>query len=921
MSIITKWQPGKLYQPGAVAIPNEGGAVTQVTPGNADFESGDSGWTKQDNWSIDQVDAFQGTWSAAYSGEAGSGLVIGGEWFGGKAYKTTDGATFVRNTTNTNGTLNSPIVIGSASLLVAVDPDVSQSEASYSTDGVTWTAATTVPWDTFDVDMTVEGLYSSGDSLFMVQGGTKYWLTSDGITWTEYSHPGGSGLFMYLETISSVTYGVTSSGRVYSSSDGMQTWSTVNAISGLGTVQAVLKVGSTYYFTYAAGAADIRWYTATDITVSGAWTRDTAVETAIEAELGTIMGNGVRLAYSGGTFVIAGQDTGSAAQTDYLATSTDGLAWTARSSFGGRGLRYSATRGQFVQTGGGLGATSAYLHTSADGITWARVAYETAATDAGGYSAFNTADLTATDPIFYVINDTAATVVPGQTVRVRALAKTAANGTCFVGIRWYDDVAAVIETEYDSTPVGGASTGWRETYFIGTAPANAATCAVVVGAQGSGAVRVDNIIWEYFNQAGACEFTYEATQATAAFSGTVEPAWPSVLGNTVVDNAVTWTARKANCITYEAKAILKSGSTEPTWPTEVDASVADNTILWIAEDQRVKDENCPNTKQVAIAAGKVFAGDDDIVAFSATVNPLDWTTVDDSGYLPFGLNTYGSQPITALGLYRSNLVVWNTKAFQMWQVDEDPQNHALLDAVPIGNPFYKSGQAVSNDLVFLTASGIRSMGIAGASTNLEAGIFGKQVDPLVKAAIAGIADNDDIIALYYPGEGQYWLIFEDEAFVLTMNGGKKDMSWSRYTFPSAIDDWSIQDQDLYLRSGDKVWKFDEDALQDDVGGTPTDFEGRVWWPYLDFGAIGQDKELAAFDTVADGEYAVSFGYDQGNDALATTPYTITDGDTIVGDPVPYELVAPSIQMRLTFAGNQSWEWSATTLYLQDIRKG
>ena len=92
------------------------------------------------------------------------------------------------------------------------------------------------------------------------------------------------------------------------------------------------------------------------------------------------------------------------------------------------------------------------------------------------------------------------------------------------------------------------------------------------------------------------------------------------------------------------------------------------------------------------------------------------------------------------------------------------------------------------------------MGIAGASTNLQAGFFGKQIDDLVLAKIKS-ATNDPL-ALFFPGQGQYWLIFDSEAFVLTMNGGKQDMSWSRYTFPANIDDWTILNEKLFLRAGD-----------------------------------------------------------------------------------------------------------------------
>jgi hypothetical protein len=504
-------------------------------------------------------------------------------------------------------------------------------------------------------------------------------------------------------------------------------------------------------------------------------------------------------------------------------------------------------------------------------------------------------------------------------ITAQGFAQTFGAGIVRLGIRWYNSGGSAIQTDYSSLAATGASGFYQSLTVTARAPELAATAGVVI--EGSGAttvVHLDNITWDYARLTPISEVIYKSVQAEPGFSGSSEPVWPTVIGNTVVDNTVTWEAVQANRVVWTASSLLKSGSSEPTWPTVVGGIVVDNGIAWETFSRRVLDDNCPNTKQVAILASKVFAGDDDIIGYSATVNPLDWTTVNDAGYIPFGLNTYGSEPVSALAIYRSNLVAFNAKAFQMWQVDEDPANFAILDAVPVGSPYYKSGSPVNNDLVFLTAEGIRSMGIAGASTNLQAGFFGKGIDPLVKAAVAGMGDIDDIISLFFPGAGQYWLIFGAEAFVLTLNGGKADMSWSRYVFPSAIDDWTINDTDLYLRSGDKVWHFDDTILIDDSGGANVTFEGNIWWPYLDFGALGVTKNMIGFDVVADGTFTVSIGYNQKDDTQFTTPYSIV-GDTLVGDIIPMPVSAPSFQFRLVFAGNEAWEWSATALHLQDFR--
>ncbi len=98
------------------------------------------------------------------------------------------------------------------------------------------------------------------------------------------------------------------------------------------------------------------------------------------------------------------------------------------------------------------------------------------------------------------------------------------------------------------------------------------------------------------------------------------------------------------------------------------------------------------------------------------------------------------------------------------------------------------------------------------------------------------------------------------------------------------------------------------------------FEGYIAWPYLDFGILGIDKMMEGFDVVANGTFRVSFGYSQRDFSLATPDYEL-DGDTLVGGMVPMPLTAPSFQLRLTFDGEQAWEWFASNLYINNEGPG
>lgn len=662
------------------------------------------------------------------------------------------------------------------------------------------------------------------------------------------------------------------------------------------------------------------------------------------------------------------------------------------------------------------------------------------------------------------VNDRIVPVRAGQTINAQCRHRRGTDNWqeqgSLIGIQWLDSGYAPVSVTKGTLREGGDNGPWYVLSVSAVAPPGAVFAQIYVEGYnnndgGSHTLRWDAFTWDYTFQGIPDGLVFKAVQAAAGVSGTTEPTWPTVNGQQVVDNEVTWEAAFATRVTWEATPVLVSGATEPDWPTAFDGTVEDGTIAWRAMDHRVKDPKCPNSKVVAIAASKIFAIDDDIVPFSATVNPLDWSTPQDAGYLPFGLQTYGATPATALGLYRGNLVVFNAEGYQMWQVDEDPANMALLDASPIDCPYPKSVQPVSNDLVVLTSLGLRNIGIAGASTNIQAGFFGKQIDPLVLAAIRRVTEDTEPHGLFWPGAGQYWIFFNNEeteiceVFVLTMNGGAKDMSWSRYEFPAMITDWAILGTNLYLRTATGlVWRVDEDALFDDIvctspsvdltatftsasnfpnygyiegvqgtliesdmagptfagfysvdsnsvyvglegtgappaedflaeyslavfnsgdleiasgsfvgapssvdgnirwwevdiglnnllaeyngqdvrivlsgpGGeeecTGEDFEGRIWWPYLDFGQLGREKQLEGFDLVCTGEVDVVFGYDQSNPALATPAYTL-QGDTLPGTMVPMPITGPSFQFRLNFAPGQAWEWNAASLYLTD----
>jgi hypothetical protein len=383
----------------------------------------------------------------------------------------------------------------------------------------------------------------------------------------------------------------------------------------------------------------------------------------------------------------------------------------------------------------------------------------------------------------FLVNDNHVPVVAGQRIAATVMVQQGHSSAGAAGggvmVAWFnsdgDPVNGTIDASRDTGNIVNSSDGgwWKRSSVNAVAPAGAASAAIGIAAfnHGSDPCFFDMAAWDYAFTAPAAPLVYTAVQADPGHSGPTEPEWPATPGTSVVDNEVTWVCGSVERITWECSPLMKSGDTEPAFPTAPGGTVLDNTVNWTCITPQITDPNCPQTKIVALASSKVFAADNDIIRFSATSDPTDWTTTNDAGFLPFGLQNFGSNPIEAMNLYRSMLVAFNTEGCQLWQVDEDPTNMALLDAVPLGSTEQRALSPVSNDLFILTPLGVRTMGITAGSQNLQAGDVGMPIDPLVQAALAYANAHDTRpIATYYPAAGQYWLAFPDavlDGFFLT----------------------------------------------------------------------------------------------------------------------------------------------------------
>lgn len=373
----------------------------------------------------------------------------------------------------------------------------------------------------------------------------------------------------------------------------------------------------------------------------------------------------------------------------------------------------------------------------------------------------------------YITNQAEAPVLPGLSVTASCMVNQGASSSGQAGgrvvISWYTSGDVLISRSEGNLVDSGSNNDWKKSTVTGVAPATAAYMRVAgyaFRASGGEYLYLDQFTWSYAFGGVPAGLQFKAVQPDIGVSDASEPVWPSVVGVQVIDNTVIWEAVDLDRVVWEATPILLSGPTEPNWPTTIGANVLDYTINWEAASLQITDENCPHSKVVAIGASKVFAGHGDITRFCATNNPRDWTSEQNAGFLPTGLQQYGANDVAVLNLYRSFLAVMNSQVLQLWQIDPDPALMSIIDQLPaVGSTYQLAAMPVSQDLLYLTQLGVRSVAVTGASAHLANGDIGMPIDPLVQVQIAlATANGIEPISMFYPSLGQYWLVFsEDEA--------------------------------------------------------------------------------------------------------------------------------------------------------------
>lgn len=373
---------------------------------------------------------------------------------------------------------------------------------------------------------------------------------------------------------------------------------------------------------------------------------------------------------------------------------------------------------------------------------------------------------------------------------------------------------------------------------------------------------------------------------------------------------------------YEVTTAGTSAGTEPTWGTANGGTTADGTVTWTTRYSRVTDENCPETPAILALGQKIYAigtinnngvDEHDIVRYSATGLPTDWTTANDAGFLPVGIQATGSETPTALGKYNSNLAVFFEDAIQIWAVDPDPIQNALIQTIGgVGTKNYKTQHPLGTDLLFLSQNGVRSVGQQAYTVNAQDNDVGAPVDPPVAASLKTTTVAP--VGWVFPELGQYWCCIGRDIWVWTWSRDSEVRAWAHFKSPNFISDLTYMNGVMYGRTyGGALLAFDPNVFTD-LG---VNFDVTVEFAFQSNGAIGVIKQYTGADVLMSGTANISMRYNSNNPEYRTIPVT-AKGNTRPGAKLPVECMTTEIAPVIQYKGPDDFILQSLTLYYETL---
>lgn len=253
---------------------------------------------------------------------------------------------------------------------------------------------------------------------------------------------------------------------------------------------------------------------------------------------------------------------------------------------------------------------------------------------------------------------------------------------------------------------------------------------------------------------------------------------------------------------------------------------------------------------------KVYAVFGPTLGFSGIGAPTKWGRNSiGAGQIDMSSQAAGSETLTALAVYQSELAVFARRAIQREFVDVDEDQNTHLQTINnFGTIAPKTVASFGeSDVFFLSDSGVRSLRARDSSNTASISDIGTPIDPLLIPELNALSASQLAAArgIIEPEDGRYLLSVGGKVYVFSFFPVSKISAWSEYSLGFTVDEWVSADNRLYARSGDTIYIYG--------GASNTSYDSaavEVIMPYVDGRRSAHFKSWVGYDIALSGEWIV-----------------------------------------------------------------
>lgn len=267
---------------------------------------------------------------------------------------------------------------------------------------------------------------------------------------------------------------------------------------------------------------------------------------------------------------------------------------------------------------------------------------------------------------------------------------------------------------------------------------------------------------------------------------------------------------------------------------------------------------------------KLYATDGSNLRFSGVRTPTNWSTGTGAGILDVTEEDAGETALIGLEEYFGALALFGRTSVQIWDMDPNPASNTLRQV--LGNTGLVAQNAVarfgSGDVLYLADTGIRSLRARDIQSAAAVNDIGAPVDNYVQPKRADLtpALADKLAAVVDPLTGQFWMVWDQEALVLTAYPNSKISAWAVYDFGVPVDYIVRANSRLAIRSGDELFvygsvpptgnPFDPNTPIGTTAALYDDTVAEFVTPFMDAGRPATSKNWAGLDATVTGTWDV-----------------------------------------------------------------